>query len=122
MKEVINEFINRVREKDALQKLMMNRVLTVSFNNEQELCYLMVDNNLLKIVSGLDCDSHVIIEGSEDDLKELLYGEDFLLSMKKREDLKVKGKLKDLLLIESLFYLANTSDRKGRKHVDSKIG
>ena len=71
---------------------------------------IFIHNGEIQLKTQSNESEDLLIEGNKASMQILLNGEDFLASMKKRGDIVVSGKLKDILLMESLWYL--TQEKK----------
>ncbi|WP_096190085.1 SCP2 sterol-binding domain-containing protein [Evansella halocellulosilytica] len=106
MEKLLLGLVKQLHNTSTIKPLLKTNV-TVRLKNDIEEWLLIVDGGDLKIEKAFQGNSDVTIEGDEEIIHQLLTGHDFLLSLKKRDELNVTGKLKDLLLLESLFYLPN---------------
>lgn len=110
MHELLSSSINRIKQSDNIKRLLANEQLVVSIQCEEEQWYIIFSDTEIQIRSfHSEIENGISIEGSIEAMRLLLNGEDFLLSMQKRGELKVQGDLKSLLLLESIFYLGKIS-------------
>lgn len=112
MYELLSSFVNEISQSKLLAQLVGDKELDVCVIGEegQWLIHISKDKLDLQSYEG-DKENIVVIKGNNEALRLLLNGDDFLLSMKKRGELEVTGNLKELLLLESIFYLSKTMSK-----------
>ncbi|RBW71260.1 SCP2 sterol-binding domain-containing protein [Bacillus taeanensis] len=105
IEEIVHQFIEAVNIAPHLLPLYAQKELNLLFKCEEKQIGLAIFQGQLKIEELQFSDANVTITGSKEALKQLLFGEDKLLLMKKRNDLSVEGRYRDLLQVEALFLL-----------------
>ncbi|MBM7096980.1 hypothetical protein JSY36_14685 [Bacillus sp. H-16] len=106
MKKLLTSSIKRMRKTDNLLGLLDETILDVCLICNEESWLLSLTGNTISISQYDNETSHVTIHGDREAMKTLFNGDDFLLNLKKRGDLSATGRLRDLLLLESLWYLS----------------
>ncbi|TMW72457.1 hypothetical protein [Alteribacter natronophilus] len=106
MRNVLTSSIKRMRKTENLLRLLDETTLDVCLVCEEESWLLSLNGDTISIAPYEDEKSEVTITGEQEAMHSLFMGDDFLLSMKKRGDLAVSGRLKHILLLESLWYLS----------------
>ncbi|WP_026688446.1 hypothetical protein [Alteribacter aurantiacus] len=106
MKTLLTSSIKRMRKTENLLGLLDEMTLDVCLICNDESWLLSLNGNTISISQYDNEISQVTIHGDQKAMKTLFDGEDFLLSLRKRGELSVSGRLRDLLLLESLWYLS----------------
>lgn len=106
MHGLLSSVLEKIRDSAQLTKIIDNSDLTVCFMVEDERWFIFFQEGHVHMEYQADTDGDVVIEGNMEAIRLLLNGDDFLLSMIKRGELQADGSLKNLLLLESIFYLS----------------
>ncbi|MBU9712977.1 SCP2 sterol-binding domain-containing protein [Evansella tamaricis] len=111
MEQILMDSFDRMRQAGHIEGLLGKAQLEVSIVLEEMNWLVKIHGSDIRVERVLESPetADVLIKGEKDDLQSLFRGEDFLISMKKREALTVEGDLKDLLLLESLWYLSKNT-------------
>ncbi len=107
MKTLLMSVINGMDKSEHTKPLLTKQQLQLCIVSEDGMWNIFFDGESPRFIENETSD--VVIEGSNDALTQLIRGEDFLLAMRRREELNVTGSLKHLLWLESLFYLTNVT-------------
>ncbi|MDG5788928.1 hypothetical protein QA612_15840 [Evansella sp. AB-P1] len=110
MYQLLSASVERIKNSTHINEILEKTELVVCFFCENEKWLVRFGNQTIEIESVFDHVGDVIIEGDLEAIRLLLKGEDFLLSMKNRGELEVNGGLRELLLLESLFYLTKDTN------------
>lgn len=110
MKTLLIHMIEGMKKTAHLRELLGKHDVIVEIIYGDEHWYMQLVGKDSKLSLTAD-KSDIVIQGEEEELKLLFRGEDFLLAMKRREDLYVEGSLKHLLWLESLFYLSKKTKK-----------
>ena len=105
MEHLLNNSIERIRNAAHTRNLLHKADVSVCLKCEEFIQVIFIHNGEIQLKTQSNESEDLLIEGNKDSMKILLNGENFLTSMKKREDIVVSGKLKDILLMESIWYL-----------------
>ncbi|SDZ64117.1 SCP-2 sterol transfer family protein [Evansella caseinilytica] len=109
MYQILSSSVGRMKQSAHMQELLEKTKMVVCMICEDEQWVIHFDGKDINIDEVTETPADVVLEGNGEALQLLLTGEDFLLSMKKRGEIGVSGRLKDLLLLESLLYLSKKS-------------
>ncbi|WP_096436767.1 hypothetical protein [Alteribacter populi] len=107
MESILFSSLQRMQRIEQLQSLLNRTNLEVCVICDENKWYFSIKGQRNDVRPFTGEKSDVVIEGRLEELKQFLYGDDFLLSMKKRGQIGVEGCLNDLLTLESLWYLSN---------------
>ncbi|MCD8509803.1 MAG: hypothetical protein LRY73_07970 [Bacillus sp. (in: Bacteria)] len=106
MHELLSTVAEKIRGSSHIKELLAEADLSVCFVAEEERWLMVFSEGHVNLDYQANGNSDVVVEGDMEALRLLLRGDDFLLSMKKRGELKAEGSLKNLLLLESILYLS----------------
>ncbi|GGF32408.1 hypothetical protein GCM10010954_34510 [Halobacillus andaensis] len=103
--ETILEWMNSVNDRQDLLPLWKERPIVIFIQEEEKMVPLTVNSNEIKIDHDYEFHRQVHIEGNPQNIKKMLEGKVKLTDLHPHV-VHVKGKLRDLLYVESLFFLA----------------
>ncbi|MCP3028243.1 hypothetical protein [Halobacillus sp. A5] len=103
--EAILNWMNSVNERHDLLPLWKERPIVIFIHENDEVIPLTVNSNEIKIDHDYEFHRQVYIKGTSETIKEVLDGDQKITSLDSGR-VDVKGKLRDLLYVESLFLLA----------------
>jgi hypothetical protein len=106
IKNIVSQFIEAVNTAPHLLPLYAKKELNILLQWEEGQLGIVIHNKKINIQSFQIDEANITITGSKEELKQLLYGEEKLFLMTKRNDLTVEGRYRDSLQIEALFLLA----------------
>ncbi|MFG6148139.1 hypothetical protein [Halobacillus sp. B23F22_1] len=102
--ETILEWMDSVNDRQDLLPLWKERPIVIFIQEEEKMVPLTVNSNEIKIDHDYEFHRQVHIKGNPQNIKEMLEGKVKLTDLYPHVD--VKGKLRDLLYVESLFFLS----------------
>ncbi|PYZ95763.1 hypothetical protein CR205_15335 [Alteribacter lacisalsi] len=106
VKYLLTSSIKRMRKTENLLRLLDETTLDVCLICQEERWLLSLNGEMISISPYENEKSEVTISGENEAMAVLFRGDDFLLSLRKRGELTVTGRLRHLLLLESLWYLS----------------
>ncbi|MFA9559847.1 hypothetical protein ACERII_21270 [Evansella sp. AB-rgal1] len=109
MYQLLSSSVERIKNSPHMSEMLGKSSISVCVICEDEQWLVIFRGRDIEIESVKSTVGDVVIEGDLEAYRLLLNGEDFLLSMKRRGELGVSGNLKDLLLLESLWYLSKSN-------------
>lgn len=107
MENLLIDSAERIKKGEHIARLVKKADITFFIKCEEDSWFVHLCNGEFEIrkQSAEDKGDWLVIEGNPSSIKRFINGEDFLLSMKRRGELKAEGKLRQLLLLESIWFL-----------------
>lgn len=106
MLNVLKMVVDEINTRGHLLPLLNGIALTILFTSEEQRGRLSIHNDALVIDEAGAEETDVTINGNEAMLNALFLGELKLRKACKEDNLSVRGSIRNLLLLESLFLLA----------------
>lgn len=101
--------VQQMKSNGHMSQLLNKYELLLKLTGDEGMWFLEFQGDDIEFLSrSQTTEADVVITGDDTYLKHLYRGEDFLLAMIKRGDLKAEGSLKHLLWLESLFFLCKS--------------
>jgi 23S rRNA pseudoU1915 N3-methylase RlmH len=116
MIEAVQVFLQEVKKRSHLFPLIQQVDVRVVLKSEQQTIQLIIKNGeILFLHERNDSQPHCLIIGSNDGLAQLLKGQEKLRTLERIGSLTITAPLRTILLLESVFYLANSRNEKMKK-------
>jgi hypothetical protein len=113
MIEAVLTFLAMIKEQEHLLPLIQNANLQVALQTKQEAILLAIKNGEIFILPELaNQQEQIVINGNIIAIKQLLEGKETLRYLTSKELLKVSASFRTTLLLESIFYLTNSQERR----------
>ncbi|PLS18065.1 hypothetical protein CVD28_10350 [Bacillus sp. M6-12] len=104
IEELLAVLINNIKDRKHLKSLMQQKNIRLHFISGEERGSVTLNENERNSLEG-DFGREVFIYGSLQAIGTILNGKTRLQTMIKRGDIKVEGRFREILLLESLFIL-----------------
>ncbi|KAA0545325.1 hypothetical protein FZW96_18300 [Bacillus sp. BGMRC 2118] len=105
MYELIELFVRRVTEQPHLKPILPATPVRVCLQAGYKLHFLMISSKACRVTNDSKGKIDIWIKGDDFAITSLLLGNEKLRKLETRNDVKITGKLLDILMIEALFYL-----------------
>ncbi|MED3622472.1 SCP2 sterol-binding domain-containing protein [Neobacillus thermocopriae] len=116
MIEAVQVFLQEVKKRNHLFPLIDQVDIRVVLKSEQQTIQFIIKNGeILFLHERNDSQPHCLISGSSDGLAQLLKGQEKLRTLERIGSLTITAPLRTVLLLESIFYLANSRNEKMKK-------
>lgn len=109
MNDMVQAFIDSIKEREHVLRLIENIDLLIDFTANQKETTLLIKNGDFSIIEKSDyhdCE----ISGEEDKIKDFIEGRQKLRNLIKNGELHVNASFRTILLLESLFFLGKSEN------------
>jgi hypothetical protein len=105
MIELLERFTAVVLNEPHLKPVLPSRPIYVCFQSGYDLLFLEISSTHCKVYKGGQEKTDLWLTGDEETIRRLITGEERIRKLETRNELKILGKLKDILMVEALFTL-----------------
>lgn len=105
MIELINQFVNRVSRQPHLKPILPTNVVRVCLQSGYKLHFIEISTEGCRTTTDSQARIDLWIKGDEEVMETIILGGEKLRKLEISNEVKISGKLRDILMLESLFYL-----------------
>jgi hypothetical protein len=105
MKDLFEQFSQILLSKPHLKPVLPVNPKYISFQTEKDFLYLKISSQDCELFSACQERTDIWIKGEEEAIISMLVGQERLRKLESRNEIKITGSFKDILLLESLFTL-----------------
>jgi hypothetical protein len=105
MFEILEKFTEVVRNEPHLKPILPKKSLYVCFQTGYNLYFLEISEAQCQVFKDCRERTDLWIKGDEDSIRSIILGHEKLRKLETRNDVKVTGKLRDILIVEALLFL-----------------
>ena len=109
IKEASEHFVECLLSKPALIPLYKNRNMILELQSSREKIWLKFSNNQCQILREPPENVDIVVSGENENIEALIKGDERLTLMEEEGRITVRGSLRNLLSLESLFVLSGES-------------
>ncbi|MFZ3591379.1 hypothetical protein ACOI1C_19660 [Bacillus sp. DJP31] len=105
MIELLKRFSAVVLNEPHLKPVLPQEAMIICFQYDYNLLYLQISASHCKVYKSCHDQIDILIKGNSDSVNLIITGKERLRKLESRSEIKITGKFKDILVVETLFCL-----------------